>query len=126
MQKNNNDSNKYFRSLSLINRLGQFQVQPLLKKKPIDTPVEKDEALCKIFDEYFKIVMNELSCDTETMKVLMQNSKNRYHSSEVSLEEVTKAVKLLKNGQLPGADILRSEAAKSAPESNVLAIIPVF
>ena len=66
--------------------------------------------------------MNEASSDAITMKVLMQNSKNRDYSSEVSLEEVTKAVKSLKNGKSPGGDILRSEVVKSASESFITAL----
>ena len=122
LQNCNNNSNKCFRSLRLINRLGQCQRQPLLKKKPSENLVKKNEARCKIFADYFKTVMNEASSDAETMKVLMKNSKNRNHSSEVSLEEVTKAVKSLKNGKSPGADLLRSEAVKSALESIITAL----
>ena len=43
LQKCNNDSNKYFRSLRLINRLGQFQRQPLLKKKASENLLGKDK-----------------------------------------------------------------------------------
>ena len=118
----NNDSNKYFRSLRLINRLGQFQRQPLLKKKPSEILVEKDEALCEILADYFETVMNEAWSDAKTIKVLMQNSKNRDHSSEVSLEELSKAVKSLKKGKSPGADILRSDTVKSAPASIITAL----
>ena len=76
----------------------------------------KDEALCELFAEYFKTVMNEALSDAKTMKVLMQISKYRNHISEASLEKVTIAVKSSKNGKSPGTDLLRSEAVKSAPE----------
>ena len=61
-------------------------------------------------------MMNEASSDAKTLKVLMQNSKNRDQSSEVSFEEVTKAVMSLKNRKTLSTDVLPSESFKNAPK----------
>ena len=48
LQQCNNDSNKYFRNLRMINRQGLFQRQPLVNKKPTKFLVGQEETLARL------------------------------------------------------------------------------